>query len=70
MKKIRGVIVRHPFEDGVYGIEDAQGNQYLPVVMPDQLKSEGKKVACIARDSDMVSYIMWGQPIEIISFET
>lgn len=70
MKRITGRIVRHPFEDGVYGIEDKEGNQYLPINLPNQLKVEGKQIKCLIQPADVVSYIMWGEPVELISFET
>jgi len=68
--KIKGKVVRLPFEDGAYGIEDQHGKQYLPVNMPNQLKKEGAIVSCTIQQADVETMIMWGQPVYITAFET
>ena len=69
--KIKGKVVYQNLEMGFWGIEDAKGNQWRPIHMPEQLKYEGKEVMIKARKVDEdVSFIMWGTPIEVISFET
>ena len=68
--KISGTVTHLSFENGAYGIIDDQGNKYLPVNMPNQLKRDGAKVTFSYRKADVVTSVMWGQPIYIYSFET
>jgi hypothetical protein len=70
-KNITGVVAFHDLETGFWGITDTDGNDWRPVHMPDQLKIRGAKVNCKIRIlEDEVSIIMWGQPVEIIAFQT
>lgn len=55
---------------GFWGIIAEDGNSYLPLNMPEQLKREGAQVRCRARISNVETMHMWGTPINIISFET
>ncbi len=66
----KGTVVHLSFENGAYGIIDAEGKKYLPINMPTQLKREGAKVTFRFRMADVVTAVMWGQPIYIYSFET
>lgn len=68
--KINGTVVHLAFENGAYGIEDKDGNKYFPINMPNQLKQDGANVTICFRKADVVSSMMWGQPIYIYSFET
>jgi hypothetical protein len=68
--KITGKVVLLPFENGAYGIEAANGKQYLPVNMPNQLKRNGAQVSCTVKPADVESMIMWGEPVFITAFET
>lgn len=69
--KIKGKVVYQNLEMGFWGIEDAKGNQWRPIKMPEQLKHDGKEVEVKARKvEEGMSMIMWGTPIEIIAFET
>ncbi len=68
--KINGTVVHLTIEDGAYGIVDEAGKKYLPINMPVQLKRDGAKVTIRYRPADVVSAMMWGQPIHIYSFET
>lgn len=67
---ITGTIVYNNFEGGFYGIEADNGNQYLPVNLPEQLKYPGRKVKLEIVPADVVSMLMWGEPVRIISFST
>jgi hypothetical protein len=70
-KTITGVVSYHEFGMGFWGITDAQGNEWRPVRMPDQLKVKGATVTCtIQAVKEDVSIHMWGKPVEIISFHT
>ena len=68
--KIKGKVVYLSFEGGAYGIEDQHGKKYLPVNMPNQLKKDGAEVTCHIRPADVMSIVMWGEPVYIDSFET
>ncbi len=68
MKKLCQTVAL-PFEGGHYGLTDAEGNQYLPMEMPPQLRRAGVKVHCeMAVENHMESFINWGVPVRIISF--
>ncbi len=68
---IEGNIHYHDIEGGFWGILSDDGNKYMPVNMPNQLKTVGARIRVRARIlQDFVSSHMWGDPIEIISFET
>lgn len=68
---IKGKVVYQNLEMGFWGIEDAKGNQWRPVNMPEQLKHVGKVVEVKARKvKDDMSMVMWGTAIRIVSFET
>ena len=70
-KNITGIVSYHSFGTGFWGITDANGNEWRPVHMPDQLKVKGATIKCTIRlIEDEVSIFMWGQPVEIISFHT
>ena len=69
--KIRGKVVYQNLGTGFWGIITDDGAEYLPLNMPEQLKSVGAKVSCTAREIDEdASMFMWGVPVKIISFET
>lgn len=68
--RITGKVVFLSFEGGAYGIIDQHGKKYLPINMPNQLKKDGAQVTCSVRPADVVSMVMWGEPVYIYSFET
>jgi hypothetical protein len=68
--KITGNVVFLSFEGGAYGIIDQQGRKYLPVNMPNQLKQDGARVVCSIRPADVMTTVMWGEPVYIYAFET
>ena len=70
MKTITGKVVHVPFATGTWGIVDNDGNEWLPVNMPEQLKKEGKKVTVTIKEVDEMSVFMWGVTVRIISFHT
>lgn len=65
--KIKGKVVFKSIEGGFWGIEDAKGNQYRPVNMPEKLKEVGKEVSIEAKEVDEMSVFMWGIPVKIIT---
>lgn len=70
-QKISGKVVYQKLEMGFWGIVDDQGREWRPVQMPEQLKQEGKRVTVTLKEVDeAASFIMWGTPVKILSFET
>lgn len=67
---IKATVVYNKFEGGFWGLIDQDGNEYLPTNMPQQLMQIGKTISCGITSSDTMSIYMWGEPVEIISFET
>ena len=58
------------FEGGFWGIE-SDDNQYLPLNMPEQLKTKDAQVTCtINIDEEATTMVSWGQPCHIFSFST
>lgn len=68
--RIKGTVSYQSFEGGFWGIESENGQQYRPINMPEQLKSSGAQVEIVAIEADVMSFIMWGTPVRIISFST
>lgn len=68
--RITGKVVYLSFEGGAYGIIDQHGKKYLPINMPNQLKKDGAEVRCSVRPADVMSTMMWGEPVYIYAFET
>lgn len=67
---IKGTVKFQNLEGGFWGIVDENGVNYRPVNMPEQLKLEGANIQVLAIKDDQMSFIMWGDPIKIISFST
>ena len=65
---LRGTIVYQNIEFGFWGIIGSDGNEYLPINLPDRLKSEGKEIFIEFQEAkNAMSVLMWGTPIEIVS---
>ena len=69
MKKITGISTYVSLEGGFWGIK-SQDTNYLPMEMPEQLKSEGQDVVCTLELLDVMTLQNWGIPCKIISFST
>jgi len=70
-KEINGKVVYQNLEGGFWGIIDDQGNQYLPVNMPEQLKYKDITVSVVVKPiEDGAGTAMWGRPVYIVSFST
>lgn len=67
---IKGTVKFQNLEGGFWSIIDKNGINYRPVNMPEQLKFEDAEVEVIAEHDEQMSFIMWGDPIKIISFST
>lgn len=69
--QITGKVFKQNLGVASWGIRDMSGNEYRPVNMPEQLKSEGARVAIRAIEVDEgFSIHMWGTAVRIISFHT
>lgn len=68
--KIKGKATYIELGTGFWGIVTADGQQFQPINMPEQLKYEGQQVECEAQHADVMTMNMWGQTVEIISFKT
>jgi len=68
--KIKGKVIHLSLESGAYGIIDASGRKFLPLNMPNQLKKDGANVICKVHVADVMTTMMWGEPVYIDSFET
>lgn len=69
-KTIKGTVVRNDLEGGFWGVVDEEGNEWLPINLPEQLKTAGKKVRLRIIETRDASVFNWGKPIKILSFET
>lgn len=69
--EIKGTVKYIDLEIGFWGIETADGEKFIPVNMPEQLKNQGREVEITAELSpDLGGLHMWGTYIKILSFET
>ncbi len=70
-RKISGRIAYYDIGPGFWGITDDKGNQWRPVNTPNQLKTDGARVVCTVEEiADDMSIFMWGNAVQIISFDT
>ena len=69
-KTITATIVYQEIEGGFWGLIDQDGNHWLPINMPEQLKYAGKKIKLVIREVDMMTTSMWGKPVKVVSFST
>ncbi len=73
MKKIKvtGKVIYQELGMGFWGIEGEDGNNWLPINMPEQLKMKGETVSVTVKKLEGgVSVAMWGTPVKITSFTT
>ncbi len=68
--KIAGKAKYFNIGTGFWGIIDDKGNEWLPEIMPEQLKFDNHKVECKAVKSNGFSMHMWGTMVRIVSFKT
>lgn len=69
MKKIKGTVVYNNIGPGFWGIIDTQGNEWRPINMPEQLKTEGKAVTVsIQIIEEEMSIFMWGTAVKVTAF--
>lgn len=57
-------------EDGFYGLTDSEGNKYIAIGLPEQLKDPSIQFIITFEALDAFGFQMWGQPIRITSFTT
>jgi len=63
-----GTILYNNVEGGFFGIVTDDGNQYLPVSIPEDYKKNGTHVSFTFRPiHDSVTIFMWGSQVEIMS---
>lgn len=68
-KRIKGVVKHFDLEGGFWGI--VAEDDYLPLNMPEQLKTHNSKIECtIVIDDDVFTSFSWGTPCRVISFTT
>lgn len=69
--KIKGTVRHIKLETGFWGIKSDDGEKYIPLNMPEQLKTEGRQVEVDAEPvHNMSGMHMWGEYVKITSFET
>ena len=67
---ITGEIIYNDLEGGFFGITTQEGDNYLPIDLPDEFKKEGLLVTITGIiDPDVMTIQMWGQPLRIQSIE-
>ena len=68
--KISGTVHHQKLEMGFWGIEGDDGENWRPVKMPADLQEEGQKITAEVEEVDEeASFMMWGTPVKILSFE-
>lgn len=66
----RGKIIYQDLEGGFFGVIGDDGRKFLPASLPEKYKVDGMQVMYTFRpQKDTVSFMMWGEPVEIISIE-
>ncbi len=69
-KAIKGKVTYQNIETGFWGIIEPNGQKWMIINMPEQLKYDNKTVEVSIEPIDAMSTAMWGTPARIISFET
>ncbi|MFK8105371.1 MAG: hypothetical protein AB8G15_22855 [Saprospiraceae bacterium] len=70
-KTISGTVKFQNLGMGFWGVIGDNGEEWRPVNMPEQLKSEGAKVKLkIEVLTEDMSMFMWGKAVKLISFHT
>lgn len=63
----QGEVVFVEIEGGFYGIQDQNGQKYLPSNLPDSLKLHGLKVRGSAQfRTGKLGFKQWGKPVDLI----
>ncbi len=57
-------------EGGFWGLISIDGEHFLPMNMPEQLKTRGVKFQLTLEPLDLMGIAMWGNPVKIITFTT
>ena len=65
--RITGTVVHKDIGMGFWGIEADNGEQYLPMEMPEDLRKEGLRVQADIVRQDGASVMMWGTLVRIVS---
>ncbi len=69
--QIKGKVVYQNLGMGFWGIIGNDGREWLPINMPEQLKTAGAHVSVVAKTvDDHMSMEMWGEAVRIVSFHT
>ncbi len=70
-KKISGTVKFQHLGMGFWGVIGDNAEEWRPVNMPEQLKSEGAKVELkVEVLKEDMSMFMWGKAVKVISFHT
>lgn len=65
-----GTIQYIDLEGGFYGIITDQGENYLPLNLPEAFRVDGLRVRFWAKvRNDVMTIYMWGTPVEILKIE-
>lgn len=65
-KKIKGTIKWMDLEMGFFGLISNNGNEYLPLNLPQKYQINGQKIHCEIKELDgVMTSVMWGTPIDI-----
>ena len=70
MAKIVGKVIFIDLNGGCWGLIDADGREWRPIVFPEELKVEGMQVSCTFEVSEEYDFsvFMWGTQIHLTSF--
>lgn len=67
---IEGIVTYVSLEMGFWGIVEDNGNKWMIIDMPEQIKYDGKRVRVKLEPIDAMSMAMWGTPARLIRFQT
>lgn len=70
MKRVKYQMKFVDLEGGFWGMVDEEGNQFMPMHVHEQLKCEGETFIMSIEPLDVMGMMMWGTPVNIISFTT
>ena len=64
--RITGTITYQDFEGGFWGLAGDDGQRYEPLdPLPEEVLSEGCRVAAEVEPAGMLSFKQWGRPVRV-----
>lgn len=68
-RQIIGQVQYEAIEAGIWYILDNEGNLWRPIKFPKKLKKIGLSIKVILKESNIISFEMFGIPVQIVKYK-